>query len=91
MLSNKWLTYPSDHWCARPSHATGGQNLTDLSVEQWRNISAPLLSDGMFDKCSMFDVEYSADMARPDEDTTPVVPCKNGWEYDTSVFQVQCI
>ena len=81
MMSNKWLTYKTDHWCARPA------GLDDLTREQWLNLSSPILADGSFDKCHMFDLNYNETFERPDEGF-PVIPCSN-WEYDESIFQVQ--
>ena len=78
MMAGKWLTYKTDHWCARP--------LEDMAVEQWLNVSAPMLEDGSFDRCNMYDVEYNLNSVRPDEDT-PIIACTS-WEYDESVFQV---
>ena len=79
MMSNKWVTYNIDHWCARP--------ISDIDLEQWLNLSAPLLPDGSFDNCHVFDVSFSKILERPSEDT-PKIPCSN-WEYDTSLFSVK--
>ncbi len=81
MLSTKWLTQPVDFWCAKPENFH-----TDLSTEEWRNLSAPLDEDGNFDACWMFDVDYTAITNRPAADT-PLRKC-NSWEFDESTFQV---
>ena len=79
-LANKFYTYPTDYWCARP------ENLTDLSVEKWLNLSSPLNEDGKFDRCFVFDVDYEKLTKRP-EDGTPVIKCSK-WEYDAHYFDV---
>ncbi len=38
-LGTKFLTYDVEYWCSRPN------NLTDMPVENWLNISAPYLPD----------------------------------------------
>ena len=81
MMANKFLTYPLVHWCERP------ENYQNLSVEIWLNISSPVLSDGSFDRCNIFDVDYDNSIVdRPTEDT-PTKSC-NSWEYDETIFQV---
>ena len=80
MMANKWLLFPVDHWCARP------EGMTDMSVEEWRNLSAPMLSDGSYDKCNVYQVDYDTISERPPNDTS-TIPCSD-WEYDHSMFQV---
>ena len=82
MMANKFLTYPIDHWCERP------ENYQTMSVESWLNISSPKLSDGSFDRCNMFDIDYeNSVMERPDEDTNTIACIR--WEYDEQTFQVR--
>ena len=50
-------------------------------------MSAPLTEDGSFDRCNIYDVDYTQGMTRPDEET-PVRAC-TAWEYDESRIQVQ--
>ena len=80
MFANKWMSFPVDHWCARPA----GLNLT---ADEWRNISAPLLPNGAYDKCNVFDISYDVDTERPQQNATDIVPCF-AWEYDHSMFTV---
>lgn len=80
MLLNKFYTFPVDHWCSRPLE------LQEMPVQQWINLSAPM-NGGEFDKCQIFDVEFTNMTARPSE-STPTRLC-DSWEYDNSVFQVR--
>ena len=81
MMVNKFLTYPVEHWCERP------ENYQNMSVENWLNVSSPILSDGNFDRCNMFDIDYeNSVIVRPDENTN-TIPCIS-WEYDENFFQV---
>jgi len=79
-LANKFYTYPTDYWCARP------ENFTDLSVDEWLNLSTPLNEEGKFDRCFVFDVDYEKLSERP-LDGTPIVKCSR-WEYDAHYFSV---
>jgi len=58
----------------------------NLTVIHWLNISAPKLTDGEFDKCSIFNITYNQDTTRPPEET-PKIKCE-AWDYDTSLFKV---
>ena len=81
MLANKFLTYPIDHWCARPAQ------YANFTIEMWLNISAPLLADGTFDRCNSFELDYDeTPLMRPDE-TSPTIAC-SAWEYKEDLFQV---
>jgi len=82
MLSNKWLTQPTDFWCARP------QSAANLSAAEWRHLSAPMKDDGKYDQCSQFKVDFQTGLPdeRP-ENGTETIACTQ-WEYDTSEFQV---
>ena len=80
MMVNKFYTYKTDFWCARPdSHR-------HLSVEEWRNISAPRILEE-YDQCFVYDVDYNSTWLRPHENTT-TKPCIS-WEYDTEYFDVR--
>ena len=81
MLSNKFLTYSIDHWCERPEMYKGG------SIEEWLNISSPLLDDGTFDRCHRFDLDYDQVISRRPKETSPTVACF-AWEYKEDLFQV---
>ena len=81
MMANKFLTYPIEHWCERP------QNYQSISVEKWLNISSPKLSDGSFDRCKMFDIDYENSVMERPEENVNTTPCAS-WEYDEQTFQV---
>ncbi len=61
--------------------------MSHLSPEQWMNISSPLLDDGGFDRCHIFNVDFGSmeDPVRPAEDTAKI-DCGR-WEYDESLLQ----
>ena len=81
MMANKFLTYPVDHWCERPF------NYQNISIEKWLNISSPLLDDGSFDRCHIFNIDYDqSTIERPPENSTTIA-C-NSWEYDEETFKV---
>ena len=81
VMANKFLTYPVEHWCMRPKH------YQSISIENWLNISSPILLDGNFDRCNMFDIDYgNAVMERPEENTKTIA-CTH-WEYNEQTFQV---
>ena len=80
MMSNKFLTYETEFWCARPNH------LMHLTPEEWMNMSAPIVQ-GDFDRCHIFDVPvYKNNSIRP-PNTTNHKPCIQ-WEYFNEHFQV---
>lgn len=58
-----------------------------MSPDAWINMSAPLKADGSFDKCHVFDVDFSLTHARPDE-STPTRACHE-WDYDEEYFTVR--
>jgi hypothetical protein len=62
--------------------------MSNISVELWLNVSSPITDYGSYDKCNMFNLDYTSmdDWIRPGEDTATVA-CTN-WEYDESLFQV---
>ena len=83
MLSNKFYTYETEFWCARP------KSQSDLSVSKWLNLSSPLNNhndESQFDHCSQFDVDFKNVSIRPKENTSTVL-C-NSWEYSTKPFDV---
>ena len=80
-MANKFLTHNTDHWCARPDL------YSNLSLQEWANISSPILTDGQFDRCNIYDFDYSnSGIQRPDE-SWPTIPCTR-WEYVAEHFQV---
>ena len=85
MMANKFLTYPTEHWCSREL------SYKDADVHHWLNLSAPMLENGEFDRCQRFDLDYSnPSLSRPtDESIAATIACSS-WEYDDSIFQVSC-
>ena len=68
-----------DYWCSQPPHL-------NLTTSEWLNLSAPLLDNGEFDKCHIFDIDYDLETSRPD-DGTRVKKCIS-WDYDTTYYEV---
>ena len=58
-----------------------------MSVENWLNISSPILSNGNFDRCNMFDIDYENFVTERPEENTNTIACTN-WEYNEEIFQV---
>ena len=58
-----------------------------MSAESRINMSAQLKADGSFDKCRVFDLDYTVTFARPDE-STPTRACQS-WDYDEEYFTVR--
>jgi len=78
----KFLTYDVDYWCEKPDH------LANLSSQEWLNLSAPYLPDSLnFDRCNIYNVNFTEVSVRPDSDT-PIVPCTK-WEFAQEPFQVK--
>ncbi|XP_050041166.2 solute carrier family 22 member 7-like [Dermacentor andersoni] len=63
---------PVDHWCQPPD------DLRYLGVQGWKNVAIPVLADGSFSKCTV----YEPPLPGEDQDERSVVPC-NRWDYDT--------
>nr|XP_054930267.1 solute carrier family 22 member 7-like [Dermacentor andersoni] len=63
---------PVDHWCQPPD------DLRHLVVQGWKNVAIPVLADGSFSKCTV----YEPPLPGEDQDERSVVPC-NRWDYDT--------
>ncbi|XP_037512394.1 solute carrier family 22 member 7 [Rhipicephalus sanguineus] len=62
---------PVDHWCRQPD------NLHDFTVQEWKNVAIPVLADGSYSKCSVYDPPV------PDgsQEERRTVPCDQ-WDYD---------
>ena len=73
MMANKFYTYQTDFWCARP------QSFQNHTQDQWRNLSAPKILDE-YDRCAIFEMDYSYSnlVVRPGENTS-LRHC-NAWE-----------
>ena len=81
IMANKFLTYPVEHWCKRPKY------YQSISIENWLNISSPILLDGNFDRCNMFDIDYENSVMERPVENTKTIPCTH-WEYAEQTFQV---
>ncbi|XP_037785956.1 carcinine transporter-like [Penaeus monodon] len=73
------------HWCRIPELEEAG----DFTQEEIRNLTIPVIQ-GTFSQCSQYLVRNFTAVAltgqlKPDP-SWPVVPCMNGWHYDTSVI-----
>ena len=60
-----------------------------MSSSDWLNVSAPLDADGNFDRCRIFDVDFSNVDHRPDE-STPTRSCHD-WEFADEPFTVRLL
>ena len=83
MLSNKFYTYETKFWCARP------ETQSNQSISKWLNLTSPLKTSKdktEFDLCSSFDVDYNKISSRPEENATTKI-CQS-WEYGTEPFEV---
>ena len=78
VFSNKFFTYKVDYWCTIPEHL-------NFSANQWLSLSAPLLPNNDYDRCSIFNITYDQDTTRPLENTSRIT-CQS-WTYDTSLFK----
>ncbi|CAB3245470.1 unnamed protein product [Arctia plantaginis] len=70
---------PNNHWCRIPE-------LANLSMELRRNLSAPITASGDFDRCMTFDANWTQVLQtlQPPPPDSPLVPCRNGWEFELS-------
>ncbi|CAH0722972.1 unnamed protein product, partial [Brenthis ino] len=66
---------PQRHWCKVPE-------LQHLDVELRRNLTTPTIGDE-WDKCVMYNANWSQVLMNNSVPSdSPVVPCKNGWEFE---------
>ena len=89
MLVNKFLTIDVQFYCKPPEeyYLIEGDN---FSVEKWINLSAPKLSNGNFDMCRIFELDYSqANLSRPNSDHNVSTIACTEWLYDTTSYQVK--
>ncbi|XP_054930272.1 solute carrier family 22 member 7-like [Dermacentor andersoni] len=63
---------PVDHWCQPPD------DLRYLGVQGWKNVAIPVLADGSFSKCTVYEPPLPEDK----QQERSIVPCK-AWDYDT--------
>ncbi|XP_067132180.1 uncharacterized protein [Centruroides vittatus] len=85
-LSVAFVSATPDHWCRIPE--LEGHFPQDVI----KNISIPLETrDGveMYSQCAMYDYNYTRILLEgvPSDVDVPRVPCKNGWNYDRSVYE----
>ncbi|KAK8758775.1 hypothetical protein V5799_003593 [Amblyomma americanum] len=64
---------PVDHWCQPPP------DFRDLPALQWKNVAIPVLADGSFSRCTVYDPPVPDDS----QEERRVVPCDR-WDYDTT-------
>ncbi|XP_048004281.1 solute carrier family 22 member 3-like [Leguminivora glycinivorella] len=67
---------PYEHWCRVPE-------LNGLGWELRRNLSIPVSSSGAFERCLMFDANWTEILQtlRPPAPGSPSLPCRDGWEF----------
>ncbi|KAJ2953689.1 hypothetical protein O0L34_g1306 [Tuta absoluta] len=84
-----FMTDVPDHWCKVPALMASHWNLTKA---ERRALTIPHKADDntTFEKCMRYNLNWSAilDSGDPNEihPSTPVEPCMDGYEYDTSVI-----
>ena len=71
MFNMKFSSYSVDFSCARPVQ------YQHLTKEEWLNISTPLNVDGSFDKCNVFNLNWTEEIVttRPNEHAYDIIPC----------------
>ncbi|KAH7960856.1 hypothetical protein HPB49_024028 [Dermacentor silvarum] len=70
-LSDYLIGRPVGHWCRPPD------DLHHLGVPVWKNVAIPVLADGSFSKCTV----YEPPLPGEDPDNRSTVPCER-WDYD---------
>lgn len=78
---------PRDYWCHIPL-----ENLTAIETRSLLPNTTDWLGDSVYDKCRMFNVNYTDPLARAEiyagsNGSIPTVPCQYGWEYDHSEWE----
>ncbi|KAI1294664.1 Organic cation transporter 1 [Halotydeus destructor] len=79
---NLFFVSEPDHWCRV-------DQLSNLSNSRQVQLISPLISEGVYNKCAMYDVDYDqvAKMGiLGNGSSLPVKPCDNGWTYDTTNY-----
>ena len=81
-----FLSATPPHWCAVAT-------LSNLTVEQRKELAIPKVDGGKYSKCTMYHVNYTQELIdNMDSHLTtnrshwPVGPCLDGWEYDTTQY-----
>nr|XP_054934208.1 solute carrier family 22 member 7-like [Dermacentor andersoni] len=68
-----------DHWCRPPDY------LRDMPVQEWKNVGIPVLADGSFSKCTVYDPPLPPFLSlfpqEGNEEERRKVPCHR-WDYD---------
>ena len=84
-LLYNFLAARVDHWCYIPE-------LQHLDINFQKNFSIPRDTDGNYEECIMYDLNYTAYNNLTSYDFAgnmsglPTVGCKYGWLYDRSEF-----
>ncbi|XP_022208319.2 carcinine transporter [Drosophila obscura] len=72
------LLVPHDHWCRI-------QGLEGLPKAKQLDLGIPKDTDGVYDRCSMYDVDYKLHSnATTANESWPKIKCREGWIYDKS-------
>ncbi|KAH8018611.1 hypothetical protein HPB51_009050 [Rhipicephalus microplus] len=91
LFSSIFVSATPRHWCRVPEmEALKGRFSPELLV----SISIPQRTNGVFESCLMYDLNYTALVHRAlDEGTLPqpneswaMRACDNGWVYDTTYY-----
>ncbi|XP_077507682.1 solute carrier family 22 member 7-like [Amblyomma americanum] len=72
-LSYRLVARPVDHWCRPPA------DLAELPAGAWKNAAIPLLADGTFSQCTVYDPPIPDIVSSERHE----VPCDD-WQYDTA-------
>lgn len=92
--SQLFIASTPDHWCRVPELDQWIADNTDL-VRQMSIPTTIHLGQRRYDRCTMFDRNYTEinkrflDFAGSEDKgnlSTVVMPCKNGWNYDTALY-----
>ncbi|XP_014364677.2 carcinine transporter [Papilio machaon] len=69
---------PEQHWCRVPE-------LSNLTVEERKHLSIPLLEDNKYDRCHVYDVDWQKILEKgvtePDK-SWPIKKCQEQWEFN---------
>ena len=77
---------PSKYWCRLPI-----DNLTD--EEQWKLLPPSVGPDGelSYDRCQMYDINYTTIPMDFNLSNAPIVPCQNGWIYSRNEYNTTIV
>lgn len=89
-FNHLFLSAVPDHWCSVPELTN-----TNLSVSEKRHLSIPLESSGLYSHCEVYSANWSNVLGdyEKSQQWPPLpntswhkIPCRHGWEYDTSLY-----